>query len=150
MARVDDAVERILRVKFVAGLFEYPLTDRSLLPTVGCKRKSLVLLNNGNCGRFLPLDCNAERILVVGKHVDDLGYQCGGWTKTMYGQSGRITIGTTLLDAIKAAVGEKTEVIYEIYPSKETLASGKRFSYAIVAVGEAPYADTNKGVTQKS
>lgn len=34
MARINDAVERILKVKFVAGLFEYPLTDRSLLPTV--------------------------------------------------------------------------------------------------------------------
>lgn len=37
MTRIDDAVERILRVKFVAGLFEFPLTDRSLLDTVGCK-----------------------------------------------------------------------------------------------------------------
>lgn len=36
-ARIDDAVERILRVKFVAGLFEHPLTDRSLLDKVGCK-----------------------------------------------------------------------------------------------------------------
>lgn len=40
MARINDAVERILKVKFVAGLFEYPLTDRSLLPTVGCKVSS--------------------------------------------------------------------------------------------------------------
>ncbi|CAN8278036.1 unnamed protein product [Cochlearia groenlandica] len=152
MDRVNDAVERILRVKFVAGLFEYPLTDRSLLPTVGCTehrelareavRKSLVLLKNGNYEQCLPLDRNAERILVVGKHADDLGYQCGGWTKTMYGQSGRITIGTTLLDAIKAAVGDKTEVIYEKIPSNETLTSKKRFAYAIVAVGEPPYADT--------
>lgn len=37
MARIDDAVERILRVKFVAGVFEHPLTDRSLLDVVGCK-----------------------------------------------------------------------------------------------------------------
>lgn len=37
MARIDDAVERILRVKFVAGLFEFPLSDRSLLDIVGCK-----------------------------------------------------------------------------------------------------------------
>lgn len=36
MTRIDDAVERILRVKFVAGAFEYPLSDRSLLDTVGC------------------------------------------------------------------------------------------------------------------
>ncbi|KAF8094152.1 hypothetical protein N665_0369s0035 [Sinapis alba] len=153
MGRINDAVERILRVKFVAGLFEYPLTDRSLLPTVGCKehrevareavRKSLVLLKNGRSPDkpFLPLDRNAKRILVVGTHANDLGNQCGGWTKTKSGQSGKITIGTTLLDAIKAAVGDKTEVIYEKTPSKETLASCEGFSYAIVAVGEPPYAE---------
>ncbi|KAL0713714.1 hypothetical protein Bca4012_020692 [Brassica carinata] len=154
MARVNDAVERILRVKFVAGLFEHPFSDRSLLGTVGCKehrelgreavRKSLVLLKNGNNADkpFLPLDRNAKRILVTGTHADDLGYQCGGWTKTWFGLSGRITIGTTLLDAIKAAVGDKTEVVYEKTPSKETLDSSEGFSYAIVAVGESPYAET--------
>jgi beta-glucosidase len=154
MSRIDDAVERILRVKFVAGLFEHPLTDRSLLGTVGCKehrelaresvRKSLVLLKNGTNSEkpFLPLDRNVKRILVTGTHADDLGYQCGGWTKAGFGLSGRITIGTTLLDAIKEAVGDKTEVIYEKTPSEETLASLQRFSYAIVAVGETPYAET--------
>ncbi|WZY70590.1 hypothetical protein YC2023_002830 [Brassica napus] len=154
MARIDDAVERILRVKFVAGLFEHPLTDRSLLGTVGCTehrelgreavRKSLVLLKNGKHvdKPFLPLDRNAKRILVTGTHADDLGYQCGGWTKAWFGLSGRITIGTTLLDAIKAIVGDQTEVIYEKYPSEESLASSEGFSYAIVAVGESPYAET--------
>ncbi|KAG7627604.1 putative glucan 1,3-beta-glucosidase [Arabidopsis thaliana] len=154
MSRIDDAVERILRVKFVAGLFEHPLTDRSLLGTVGCKehrelaresvRKSLVLLKNGtnSAKPFLPLDRNVKRILVTGTHADDLGYQCGGWTKAWFGLSGRITIGTTLLDAIKEAVGDKTEVIYEKTPSEETLASLQRFSYAIVVVGETPYAET--------
>lgn len=152
-ARIDDAVERILRVKFVAGLFEHPLTDRSLLDKVGCKmhreiaceavRKSLVLLKNGKDPNkpMLPLDRNAKRILVAGSHADDLGFQCGGWTITWYGLSGRITIGTTILDAIKGAVGEKTEVIYERNPSSDTLAS-QDFSFAIVAVGEGPYAET--------
>lgn len=37
MSRIDDAVERILRVKFVAGLFEHPFTDASLQDIVGCK-----------------------------------------------------------------------------------------------------------------
>lgn len=37
LSRINDAVERILRVKFVAGLFKHPYTDRSLLDTVGCK-----------------------------------------------------------------------------------------------------------------
>lgn len=153
MARIDDAVERILRVKFVAGLFEFPLSDRSLLDIVGCKphrelareavRKSLVLLKNGKDPKkpFLPLDRNAKRILVAGKHADDLGYQCGGWTATWEGTSGRITVGTTILDAIKEAVGGKAEIVYEQNPTADTF--GKQdFSFAIVAVGEAPYVET--------
>lgn len=41
IARIDDAVERILRVKFVAGLFEHPMSDNSLLGVVGCEVSSL-------------------------------------------------------------------------------------------------------------
>ncbi|KAL5580812.1 hypothetical protein UlMin_013254 [Ulmus minor] len=152
MARIDDAVERILRVKFVAGLFEHSLTDRSLLDTVGCKphrdlareavRKSLVLLKNGKdpLKPLLPLDRKAKRILVTGSHADDLGFQCGGWTCTWDGCSGRITIGTTILEAIKEAVADDAEVIYEQYPSAETLAQ-QDISFAIVVVGESPYAE---------
>ncbi|KOM52564.1 hypothetical protein LR48_Vigan09g122300 [Vigna angularis] len=171
LSRIDDAVERILRVKFAAGLFEFPISDRSLLDTVGSKphrdlareavQKSLVLLKNGKYHNkpFLPLNKTAKRILVAGTHADDLGYQCGGWTKTWYGMSGRITvecsllniavnmyltpniIGTTILDAVKATVGAETEVIYEKYPSKGTIERNE-FAFAIVAVGEAPYAET--------
>ncbi|MED6109994.1 hypothetical protein PIB30_038805 [Stylosanthes scabra] len=153
ISRIDDAVERILRVKFAAGLFEFPFSDRSLLDTVGCKphrdlareavRKSLVLLKNGkDLGKpFLPLDRKAKRILVAGTHADDLGFQCGGWTKTWYGSTGRITIGTTILDAVKATVGAETEVIYEKVPSKDTI-NRSEFSFAIVAVGEPPYAES--------
>ncbi|XP_008220446.1 PREDICTED: beta-glucosidase BoGH3B-like [Prunus mume] len=152
MSRIDDAVERILRVKFVSGLFEHPFSDRSLLDMVGCKlhrdlareavRKSLVLLKNGKDSRkpFLPLDRKAKRILVAGTHADDLGYQCGGWTATWDGRSGRITIGTTILEAIKKAVGDDTEIIYEQYPSADTLAR-EDISFAILAVGEGPYAE---------
>ncbi|XP_019106537.2 uncharacterized protein LOC104900440 isoform X1 [Beta vulgaris subsp. vulgaris] len=152
LSRIDDAVERILRVKFVAGLFEHPYADRSLLDTVGCKlhrdlareavRKSLVLLKNGKDSRspFLPLDRGVKKILVAGTHADNLGYQCGGWTVTWYGLSGRVTIGTTILDAIKDAVGDNTQVIYEEMPSSDMLAR-EDFDFAIVAVGEAPYAE---------
>ncbi|KAF5939590.1 hypothetical protein HYC85_023849 [Camellia sinensis] len=137
IVRIDDAVERILRVKFVAGLFEYPLADRSLLDRVGCKphrdlareavRKSLVLLKNGKDPKkpFLPLNRNAERILVAGTHADNLGYQCG----------------TTILEAIMEAVGETTDLIYEQHPSQDTFAN-QDFSFAIVIVGEGPYAET--------
>ncbi|ERN09694.1 uncharacterized protein LOC18437851 isoform X1 [Amborella trichopoda] len=152
MTRIDDAVERILRVKFVGGLFEHPFTDRSLLNLVGCKmhrelareavRKSLVLLKNGKNPNkpFLPLSKNGGRILVGGEHAHNLGYQCGGWTITWYGIGGQITQGTTILEAIKAAVGMNTAVIYEENPT-ETSFKTQEFSSAIVVVGEKPYAE---------
>ncbi|KAL3850611.1 hypothetical protein ACJIZ3_012493 [Penstemon smallii] len=48
---------------------------------------------------------------------------------------------TTILDAIKEVVDDKTEVIYELNPSEETF-SGQDFSFAIVAIGEAPYVES--------
>jgi len=61
----------------------------------------LVLLKNGKylSKPFLPLNKNAKRILLAGTHADNLGYQCGGWTKTWYGLSGRITVGRTFFCA---------------------------------------------------
>ncbi|KAL8027131.1 hypothetical protein ABFX02_14G075400 [Erythranthe guttata] len=152
MKRIDDAVERILRVKFASGLFEHPFSDRSLLGTVRCEqhkelareavRKSLVLLKNGNDPKkpFLPLDRNAKTIFVAGRHADDLGYQCGGWTMTWEGKSGRITTGNTILDAIREVVGDETEVIYDENPSAGTI-TDKEYSFAIVVVGEGPYVE---------
>ena len=42
MTRIDDAVERILRVKFVLGLFERPFADYSMVKYLGCKVSLLV------------------------------------------------------------------------------------------------------------
>lgn len=153
MSRIDDAVRRILRVKLIAGLFEHPKTDRSLLGMVGnpahreiareAVQKSLVLLKNGNRGEkpLLPLNKNAQKILVAGSHADNLGYQCGGWTISWAGSSGSTTVGTTILEAIKKAVSPATEVVYEENPDSDFL-EGKEFSYAIVVVGETPYVET--------
>jgi len=48
--------------------------------------------------------------------------------------------GTTILDAVKEAVGRETEVIYEQCPSTYFIECNE-FSFAIVAIGEAPYAE---------
>ncbi|XP_023540208.1 uncharacterized protein LOC111800651 [Cucurbita pepo subsp. pepo] len=155
MSRIDDAVWRILRVKFVMGLFENPLADYSLVNEIGKKehrelareavRKSLVLLKNGKSTStpLLPLPKKAQKILVAGTHANNLGYQCGGWTIEWQGASGNnLTSGTTVLDAIKETVGPETEVAFEEKPNKESLQSHE-FSYGIVVVGEYPYAETN-------
>jgi len=52
-----------------------------------------------------------------------------------------IVLGTTILDAIKEAVSDETEIIYEEKPSPETLAR-RDFSFAIFAVGEEPYVES--------
>ncbi|CAN6719904.1 unnamed protein product [Malus baccata var. baccata] len=154
MSRIDDAVKRILRVKFVMGLFEEPLADRSLVDQLGSKehrelareavRRSLVLLKNGKSADepLLPLPKKASKILVAGSHADNLGYQCGGWTIEWQGLSGNnLTEGTTILRAIKNTVDPKTKVVYKENPDADFVKSND-FSYAIVVVGEHPYAET--------
>ncbi|KAK4856814.1 hypothetical protein QYF36_021589 [Acer negundo] len=165
MSRIDDAVKRILRVKFVMGLFENPLADFSLVNQLGSQehrelakeavRKSLVLLKNGKYADkpllplpkkttkpLLPLPKKTTKILVAGSHADNLGYQCGGWTITWQGLSGNdLTTGTTILNAVKNTVDSSTQVVYNENPDVNFVKSNK-FSYAIVVVGEPTYAET--------
>jgi beta-glucosidase len=147
MSRVDDAVLRILRVKFALGLFDEgrsPLADRKLHARFGSPehralarravRESLVLLKNER--RALPLSRAARRILVAGKNADDLGRQCGGWTISWQGKSGAPTPGTTILAALRSAAGKRTEVAYAADGSGAAGADA-----GVVVVGETPYAE---------
>ncbi|KAF8775642.1 hypothetical protein HU200_004421 [Digitaria exilis] len=106
-------------------------------------RKSMVLLKNGKSAHtpLLPLPKKVGKILVAGSHADNLGYQCGGWTMSWQGESGNnFTAGTTILSAIKGTVDPATQVIYSENPDAGVVA-GDKYDYAIVAVGEAPYAE---------
>ncbi|KAL7137168.1 hypothetical protein ABFS83_10G074300 [Erythranthe nasuta] len=153
MSRIDDAVTRILRVKFTIGLFEHPLADYSMVKHLGSKehreiareavRKSLVLLKNGKSADkpVLPLPKKASKILVVGSHANNIGNQCGGWTIQWQGQTGNVTVGTTILTAIKNTVHPETKVVFNENPDSKFLKLNK-FSYAVVVVGEPPYAET--------
>lgn len=153
MDRIDDAVYRILRVKFTMGLFEHPYADYSMKNYLGAQehrelareavRKSLVLLKNGASADkpLLPLPKKARRILVAGTHANNIGNQCGGWTIEWQGLSGDITSGTTILSAIKNTVDHKTEVVFSEIPDAQYVKSNK-FSYAIVVIGEPPYSET--------
>jgi beta-glucosidase len=148
MARIDDAVRRILRVKIAMGLMDKnhsQLADRRLWKQFGSPehravardavRQSLVLLKNEH--GVLPLAKSAKRIQVGGKSGDDLGNQCGGWTITWQGSSDNVTPGgTTVLQAIRKAVSKDTKVTFA--------ADGKGAEGAdvgIVVIGEKPYAE---------
>ncbi|KAL8505268.1 hypothetical protein ACS0TY_016485 [Phlomoides rotata] len=106
-------------------------------------RKSLVLLKNGGDQPLLPLAKKASKILVAGTHAHDLGNQCGGWTIQWQGQSGNnLTSGTTILSGVRNTVDPTTEVVFIENPESKYV-KNNNFSYAIVVVGEPPYAETN-------
>jgi beta-glucosidase len=145
LSRINDAVTRILNAKFALDLFNHPYTDRAYTAQVGSAahravarqavRESQVLLKNAGA---LPLSkTTSYKIVVGGSHVDNLGYQCGGWCITWQGGSGATTGGTTFWQALQAAkpagvtlqnVGTRTKGNY----------SG---DVGIVVIGETPYAE---------
>jgi len=145
MARIDDAVRRILRVKFQMGLFEHPFTDPALTAQVGspehrevarqCVRASLVPLKNQN--QLLPLSKQIRQLAVVGRAADDLGIQCGGWTIDWQGRAGKISVnGTTILEAIRKTVAPGVKVTYSADASAMAGADT-----ILVVIGEQPYAE---------
>ncbi|MBO0721154.1 MAG: glycoside hydrolase family 3 C-terminal domain-containing protein [Blastocatellia bacterium] len=148
MFRIDDAVKRILRVKFALGLMNKErsqLADRSLHASFGsaehravareCVRQSLVLLKNAK--NTLPLSKSLARIHLGGKSADDIGNQSGGWTISWQGKSGPVTTGgTTILQAIKNTVASNTKVTFS---QDGTGAEGA--DIGIVVIGERPYAE---------
>lgn len=145
-SRIDDAVTRILRVKFAMGLMDgrSNLADRKLHASFGsaahrqaareCVRETLVLLKNEK--RVLPVSKKLNHIHVAGKSADDIGNQCGGWTISWQGKSGaQTTGGTTILEAIKQSVSPQTKITY----SKD--GSDAAGDLGIVVIGETPYAE---------
>ena len=149
--RVDDAVRRILRVKFEAGLFEETIGAKrevELIEAFGGEenravareavRKSLVLLKNDNVGGKTAMEAldGSKNILVAGSKADNIGVQCGGWTISWQGSRGNITEGTTLLTAMQNAADGKNIIFSE---KGEVSADTDA---VIVVVGEDPYAET--------
>jgi beta-glucosidase len=141
--RIDDAVRRILRIKFRMGLFENPYPNETLKDSLGTDyhrlvarqavRESLVLLKNDK--NVLPLSKKEGKVLVAGPRSNDVGSQCGGWTITWQGNAGPTTKGTTVLDAIRNVRGDENVIFTEDGAAKE------KAEMAVVVVGETPYAE---------
>ena len=150
MARIDDAVERILRVKIRAGLFEKGLpSSREVAGNadlIGAPahrevardavRKSLVLLKNDD---VLPLRAG-QHVLVAGDGADNMGKQNGGWTITWQGTEnknsefpGATSIYNGLANAMNS-IGGSTELSVSGNWSKKP-------DVAVVVFGEEPYAE---------
>ncbi len=145
--RLNEAVGRILTVKFKAGLFDRPLVNDKNLYQVGAAehrelareavRKSLVLLKNKQ--HTLPLNKQTTRIVVAGSSAHNIGRQCGGWTVEWQGIDGNWIPGTTILDGIKKIVAKDTVVDYDLQGNFTS--TDKPAEVGIAVVGEAPYAE---------
>jgi beta-glucosidase len=155
-ARLDDAVRRILRVKFRAGLFE--AGKPSTRPLAGdfkqlgapehravareAVRESLVLLKNDR--RVLPLRPNLH-VLVAGDAADSIAKQSGGWTLTWQGTgtaNSQFPNAESIFAAIRSTViaGGGTATL------STTGTYARRPDVAVVVYGEDPYAETRGDV----
>ena len=138
--RINDAVKRILKIKFRAGLFEEALADHDLVDTIGSQehratarevvRKSLVLLKNQK--QVLPLSKN-EKFYITGSNADNLGHQSGGWTIKWQGFSGNeATEGTTIKTGIENMLANNEGQVVNRLSQADV---------AIAVVGEKPYTE---------
>lgn len=144
MERIDDAVRRILKVKFESGIFEQPYSDKNLMAGFGsdehrevareCVRQSLVLLKNEN--HALPVSKKIKTLHVAGKNADNIANQCGGWTINWQSLGDKTIKGTTVLQAIKNTVSKDTKVTYSADAS-----GSEGADMTIVVIGETPYAE---------
>jgi beta-glucosidase len=112
-ARIDEAVGRVLRAKFITGLFENSLVDPDYAEKITnspehqqlalkAAHEAIILLKNENS--LLPLDkAKYKRIAVIGPDAADL--HLGGYS----GKPGR---GVSMFQGIKNKVGTSNEIMY--------------------------------------
>ncbi len=115
---LDEAVRRILRIKYKLGLFDDPyrycndkrektelLTPEHVAAARDAARKSVVLLKNTN--NLLPLKKNIGTLVVIGAMADSQSDMFGCW-----GGVGEAKDAVSILQGIKAAVLPQTKVLY--------------------------------------
>jgi beta-glucosidase len=156
-SRIDEAVGRILRVKFRLNLFENPYPDKSMKAKVGsaefaavslqAAREALTLLKNN--GNSLPLDKN-QKVLVTGPTANMRSLLNSGWTYTWQGNEESLYPKNkkTILEAIQAKIGEENvtylpgSTIDTLIDVDKAAEAAKKADVAIVCIGEQAYCET--------
>jgi beta-glucosidase len=145
VARLDDAVKRILTAKCEMGLFDtaMPLVNRTLTGQVGSAahrmvarravRASMVLLKNTNTA--LPIAKTAT-VALAGMSADNAGTQCGGWTIAWQGVTSQSLTGVTNIKAgLEMVSGSASRIVSS--PSGTPPAG----AVGVVVTGETPYSE---------
>ncbi|GHV56257.1 glycosyl hydrolase [Bacteroidia bacterium] len=121
MKRIDDAVRRVLRLKYRLGLFDKPYTNTADYPDFGSEKhaqealaaaeEAITLLKNKD--NLLPLS-TGKRILVTGPNANSMRTLNGGWSYTWQGNAADFYAQdyNTLLEALQKKAGT-TNIIYQ-------------------------------------
>ena len=161
MSRIDEAVSRILLVKYQVGLFDRAMPDASLKANFAtassraialeAARESLTLLKNE--GSILPLSKD-RKILVTGPTADSLISLNNGWTYVWQGNNSKLypKDRDTVLGAIKAKAGDKVTYVPGVAFDKEidisaAVKAAQAADVAIVCIGESSYTETPGNIT---
>lgn len=152
--RINEACTRILQAKDDLGLLDgknlYSSSEDKQLFGESNHRaiareavsQSMVLLKNTQINEnqtAMQLLQDAKNVVVAGSNGNNIGNQCGGWTITWQGGSGKTTDGTTIYVAIKNALEKKGGTA----KFKENGYFDGEADVAVVVVGETPYAESN-------
>lgn len=139
--RIDEAVGRILAVKFEMDLFANPYPDPAAAALVGSDehraiarravQASQVLLKNDDA---LPISPAVRTIAVVGNGASDMGLQAGGWTQSWQGDVGDVIPGTTIAEGIREHAGAEVTVTVGL-PDSGTV------DVCVAVVAETPYTE---------
>ena len=157
MWRINQAVSRILKVKFELGLFRNPFPDKQLAArfaspssdsiNLEAAEESITLVKNQD--HFLPLSKNI-RVLVSGPNADELATMNGGWTITWQGNAENLYPKNKLnpLQAIEKTIG-KQNVTYvrgctydSLTDADSAVAAAENADAVILFLGEHTYAET--------
>ena len=160
-ARIDEAVSRILLVKYQLGLFENPMPDAALkanFATSGSRavaleaaRESMTLLKNENS--VLPLSKD-RKVLVTGPTADSLIPLSNGWTYVWQGNNAALypKDRPTVLQAIRAKAGDNVSYVPGVSFDKEidieaAVTAARAADVAVVCIGESSYTETPGNIT---
>jgi beta-glucosidase len=157
MTRIDEAVRRVLYLKFELGLFESPMPDAALKSKFGAlesravslqaARESITLLKNDR--NVLPLT-KGRKVLVTGPTADSLISLNNGWTYVWQGTNDKLypKDRATILAAIKAKVGnDKVKYVQGAALEKaeniaEAAQAARDADVVVLCLGEGGYAET--------
>ena len=139
LKRIDDAVYRLLAVKYEMGLFNLSFEGNESFGTKEHRaiandlaKKSVVIKNQEGL-----LNLKNKRILLTGKAANNTGYQCGGWTVEWQGVKENVPGATSLFDSLKSLGANVTYISTE----KLTTIDASKFDIAITVMGENPYTE---------